>query len=62
MRKVFVSSLLFLYFFVSVIALAHASGQIVFTKAEYTREGFEDAMSPGRSSGKGWWELYRRDI
>ena len=62
MRKIFAGSLIFLWTFVSIITMAHASNQIVFTKAQYTREGFEDAMSPGRSTGKGWWILYRRDI
>jgi len=62
MRRIGVVSLLFLWVFISAISLAHASGQIVFTRSQYTRDGFEDAMSRGRSSGKGWWELHLRDI
>ena len=62
MRKTCVSVLLLLWLFALMTATAQASGKIVFTKSEYTREGFEQAMSKQRGSKQGWWELYRRDI
>lgn len=62
MRRIRLGVLLFLWLTISVTALAQSSGKIVFTKSEYTREGFEQAMSRKRGSNKGWWELSLRHI
>jgi len=51
-----------LWIFILAAGLTHASGKIAFTKSEYTREGFEQAMSKERGSKQGWWELYQRNI
>ena len=61
MRRICVATLLLLWMFISAIALARASGKIVFTKSEYTREGFEQAILRS-SSRRGWWDLFQRDI
>lgn len=47
---------------ISTSSLVQANGAIVFVKSEYTREGFEQAMSRERGSKQGWWELYQRNI
>ena len=62
MRKICVSALLLLCIFALTAATVQAGGRIVFAKSEYTREGFEQAMSKQRGSKQGWWQLYRRDI
>lgn len=61
MKKICVSSLLLLWVLVSAATFAQASGKIVFTKSEYTRKGFEQAVIRG-SSKLGWWDLFRRDV
>ncbi len=61
MRKICVASLLLLWILASAATFAQASGKIVFTKSEYTREGFEQAAIRG-SSKRGWWDLFRRDV
>lgn len=38
------------------------SAQIVFTKSELTRHGFEQAIGRASKQVRGWWELYQRDI
>ncbi len=62
MRRICIATLLLLWIFISAATLAQASGKIVFTKAEYTREGFEQAVLRKGASGRGWWDLFRRDI
>ena len=65
MRRICMGSLLFLCASVLLATLSRASdgnGRIVFTKSEYTREGFEAYVLRGDKTVKGWWELYRRDI
>ena len=61
MRRICIATLLLLWIFISAATFAQASGKIVFTKSEYTREGFEQAAIRG-SSKRGWWDLFRRDI
>jgi len=55
---------LFMFFAMSVLTLTcfgEEIGGILFTKAEFTRDGFEEYF--GRSSTKkGWWELRKRNI
>ena len=62
MKKICVTALLLFWIFTSAVALAQANGKIVFTKSEYTREGFEQAVSRKGSSKQGWWELSQRNI
>ena len=53
-------SALFILFLISV-CFGEGTGRILFTKSEFTREGFEEYVS--RSSTKrGWWELHKRNI
>jgi len=60
MRKVCIYSLLFLLFFVTTIS-THASG-ILFTRSEFTREGFEQDIIRSATTKRGWWELSKRNI
>jgi Tol biopolymer transport system component len=62
MRRICAGSMLLLWILTSALASTQASGSIVFTKSEFTREGFEEAVLKGGASRRGWWELYRRDI
>ena len=60
MRKVCFQSLLFLLFFL-ITTLTHAD-VILFTKSEFTREGFEQDILRSSVTKRGWWELYKRNI
>jgi len=62
MRKTCICSLLILWILTSAIVSAQASGRIAFTRADYTWEGFQESVSRSRVTGRGWWELYRRNI
>ena len=65
MRRICMGGLLFLCAFALLATLSWASdgsGRIVFTKSEYTREGFEEFVSRRDKTIKGWWELHRRNI
>lgn len=60
MRNTFI-----IFIFINIFFYTNGIGQIVFTKSEFTREGFEENIlggsksSPGR---RGWWELSKRNI
>lgn len=59
MRKVFLIVLIF----ISTIASANDKiGKILFTKSEFTRDGFEEAVGKGSASKLGWWQLHKRNI
>lgn len=60
MKRAFVISLLLLSL-VSAAVLADTSGMIVFTRSQFTQEGFRQFLARD-SSNRGWWELYERDI
>ena len=60
MKRIFICTL-FLLLAVSLVR-AGDGGRIVFTKSEFTREGFEESVLRGNKSRRGWWELHRRDI
>ena len=63
MKRTTISIFMFLWIFVSVIAFAQASeARIVFTKSEFTRDGFREAIVKGIFSEQIWWTFYRRDI
>jgi len=59
--KLSLLSLIMLVISASIIYGLDNSRMIVFTKSEFTREGFEDDITGSRAS-KGWWELLKRNI
>jgi Tol biopolymer transport system component len=62
MKKVFLYAILSIFF---IIISAHANdqaGKILFTKSEFTREGFEEMLGRASVSKRGWWELHKRNI
>jgi len=60
MKKVCGQLLLFLLFLLTV-ASVHAN-DILFTKSEFTREGFEQDIIRSSVTKRGWWELSKRNI
>ena len=60
MLKICVTGMILLFFVLS-IAQAELNGNIVFTKSQYTWQGFEQSVLKGGSK-LGWWELYQRDV
>ena len=63
MKRVIIGILVSLWAFVPIIAFAQADkGTIVFTKSEFTRDGFREFIVKGIFSEKIWWTFYRRNI
>lgn len=63
MKRAIAGILMFLWISVSMIASSQATeGWIVFTKSEFTRDGFREAILKGIFSERIWWTFYRRDI
>ena len=63
MKRGIAGFLVFLWGFALVTALSCASeGEIVFTKSEFTRDGFREAIIKGIYSERIWWTFYRRNI
>jgi Tol biopolymer transport system component len=50
-------------FFTIISAYANdQAGKILFTKSEFTREGFEEMLGGSSANKRGWWELHKRNI
>ena len=63
MKKTIICILLLLWLSVLGIAFSQASeGLIVFTKSEFTRDGFREQIIKGIYSERIWWTFFQRNI
>jgi Tol biopolymer transport system component len=61
MIKGYIQALILMILFILTTIPAYADG-ILFTKSEFTREGFEQDILRSSSTKRGWWELSKRNI